>query len=395
MPRSSPAAPASSSHAPVWTGPSNARRSGTTSSRSSRSTRPAPRPLPPGTVAPPATKRITLTGRPVFTDIPAQTSLASRLTTVIWLKPNPAPKDKNEGKEKTAKPAEGPGGGSSFSIEQLVALGDVRLTSPGKTLTARDRLDAVFEAVAPTAEAGRPAPRVVAVASAPAPARPAEAVAKAEDPKAKDAAPAKPRAAGFDGRRQPRLGEGSVEARRPLDGSCREDGGRHGPCPGARRTARRRPRNRPARGDREGLPPRQRLLPPGPREGQGAGDRHHRRGDRPLESRRERHEVHRLPPRPHPAQGDRPGPGRRQGAPGQGGNRRDDDQGPGDRPRPAHRPGVGRGRGLAHPARRQRPPLRQGTSPPSPKPGPRPTPRPLPLPRRRPPPPRSRRRRRR
>jgi hypothetical protein len=94
-------------------------------------------------------KKITLTGSPVFTDAPSQFTLDARRTMVVWLKPKPpAPGAKPDApaKDKDAEEAPKPGLGSeSFEIEMLVALGDVNLRSPGKTLYARDRLDAEFE----------------------------------------------------------------------------------------------------------------------------------------------------------------------------------------------------------------------------------------------------------
>lgn len=136
----------------------------------------------PAAAAPSARKKITLTGRPRFHDVPAKTTLSAREKTIIWLTPKPA----------AAKTAEGAGSGS-FDIEALVALGDVHLTSPGKTQIARDRLDAVFvadpglaiaaPAPAPVANPGaRANPVADAKPSAPkpgAPDRPAEPEAKA------------------------------------------------------------------------------------------------------------------------------------------------------------------------------------------------------------------------
>ena len=119
-------------------------------------------------------KRIELTGNPSFSDLKSQATLDARRIMVIWLRPKPQPAA-SAPVASAAKPASGTGtapapapGGASFDLEKLVAIGDVHLTSPGKFLTARERLDAVFEAVAP---APTPAARTpVAVAAAPAPA---------------------------------------------------------------------------------------------------------------------------------------------------------------------------------------------------------------------------------
>jgi hypothetical protein len=87
-------------------------------------------------------KKITLTDHPSFAELsPSQASLKARSTLVVWLKP----KDK-EPTSATASPGATPEGASqSFDIERLVALDDVHLETPGRSLTARDRLEAVFE----------------------------------------------------------------------------------------------------------------------------------------------------------------------------------------------------------------------------------------------------------
>ena len=302
-----------------------------------------------GPLAPPATKRITLTGRPVFTDIPAQTSLASRLTTVIWLEPNPAPKDKN----KTAKPADGrESAGSSFSIEQLVA----RRRPPGRSPPARRSPPATASTPCSRPsrlETGRPAPRVVAVACYPPPAP----VAKAEDPKAKEAAPAKPAPPDSSAvanrvwakvRLKAADPTAATAAKRPLPLPPRPaDSSAAAPAPASARRSKRFDlrgnvsfHQDPEKGKEKGT------------DITGEAIDLLNQGENAT-----RFTVFHHDPTP---QGERPGPRRRQGTTRQGGNRRDDDQGPGDRPRPAHRPGVGRGRRLVDPARRQRPPLRQG-----------------------------------
>lgn len=116
--------------------------------------------------AAPASKILTLTGRPVFRDLTTSSSLEARRTLVVWLEP----KSKAD---PAAKP--GPGGvpgGSSYDLRRLFALGDVHLKQPGKHLTARDRLDAVF-----ASEPGPSAAPPTAGAAAAPPAKPPALVA--------------------------------------------------------------------------------------------------------------------------------------------------------------------------------------------------------------------------
>ncbi|MGE3821484.1 MAG: hypothetical protein AB7I30_18900, partial [Isosphaeraceae bacterium] len=99
----------------------------------------------------PALKKVTLTGRPSFVDHPSQADLSARDVLVVWLKPKTAaaPTPTPAGPAPSAAP-----NSQAFELNRLVALKDVRLTSPGKTLVARDRLDAVFESpAAPSAPA--------------------------------------------------------------------------------------------------------------------------------------------------------------------------------------------------------------------------------------------------
>lgn len=111
-----------------------------------------------------ARKQIILTGSPSFNDIPSKSSLSARRTLVVWLRPKAGQAVPATAKQKPAQGAAGPAGGQ-FEIDKLVALADVHLTAPGKTLVARDRLDAVFENVpAAATPAGAPAPSVAAVA---------------------------------------------------------------------------------------------------------------------------------------------------------------------------------------------------------------------------------------
>jgi hypothetical protein len=156
----------------------------------------APKKTAAGGAPAPLNKRIELTGNPSFSDLKSQATLDARRIMVIWLRPKPQPPAPAP-VASSAKPASRAGtapapapapGGASFDLEKLVAIGDVHLTSPGKFLTARERLDAVFEAVAPaTTPSAPPAARTVA-AAAPATTPPARTAVAAADPKAAPAA---------------------------------------------------------------------------------------------------------------------------------------------------------------------------------------------------------------
>ena len=99
-------------------------------------------------------KRITLTGDPKFFDLAQATTLDAKNEIIVWLKPKaepatpavattaPAPATVASSSQAQAKAQ--PGGGK-FDIEVLRALGDVHLLAPGRTLTARDVLVALFE----------------------------------------------------------------------------------------------------------------------------------------------------------------------------------------------------------------------------------------------------------
>lgn len=120
---------------------------------------------------PVALKRLTLTGRPAFADLTSKTSLDAHRVLAVWLAP------KNVPVAAAGQAKSDPGvkkAGMAYDIHKLVALGNVLLKSPGKTLTARDRLDAEFETpVGPTVIVDgrdRPTP---ALPNAPSPAKPA------------------------------------------------------------------------------------------------------------------------------------------------------------------------------------------------------------------------------
>ena len=101
-------------------------------------------------------KRITLTGDPKFFDLAQATSLDAKNEIIVWLKPKAEPATpevattvpattttavaSSSQTEAKAQPA-----GGKFDIEVLRALGDVHLLAPGRTLTARDVLVALFE----------------------------------------------------------------------------------------------------------------------------------------------------------------------------------------------------------------------------------------------------------
>ncbi len=125
--------------------------------------------VPPRTVKPgqppQLRKRLTLTGQPGFNDLLSKSTLNAKDVLVVWLAPKAAPAPVAN----AAKPDPGVKKSGGLDIDELVALGDVQLTSPGKTLTARDRLDAVFESPIPTVvvdDPNRPAPVVSAPANA-------------------------------------------------------------------------------------------------------------------------------------------------------------------------------------------------------------------------------------
>jgi hypothetical protein len=131
-------------------------------------------------------KKIILTGRPVLID-PAQATLDARDQIVACLKPKPKPEGASPAAP-PAPPAAAPeavavassepapaSAADSFQIEWMYALEDVHLNAPGRTMTARDRLDVEFDLlqkpavvqVDPAPSASTPAPS--ASASAPAP----------------------------------------------------------------------------------------------------------------------------------------------------------------------------------------------------------------------------------
>jgi len=145
------------------------------------------------TPAPPVRKRVTLTGKPGFADIPARATLDGRdkLSTIdVWLKPK-APTT-TPAKATPPPPGSGSGSGSgSYEIEHLVASRDVLLITPGRVVTARNDLQAAFVPVDAPASSAAKAP--VAAAPAPVPISapaPGDKVATPADPK--EAPPARP-----------------------------------------------------------------------------------------------------------------------------------------------------------------------------------------------------------
>jgi hypothetical protein len=141
---------------------------------------------------PPPARKLTLTGRPSFADVPGQASLAARGVICVWLRPRAQPAGATKGSGTAAATG-------AYEIQELVAREDVRLRSPGKTLAARDFLDAKFEHMAgllnPASLAPKPAAPAPATTPAPAPATPAESPApKTPAPAPAPAKPAEPEA---------------------------------------------------------------------------------------------------------------------------------------------------------------------------------------------------------
>jgi len=140
-------------------------------------------------------KIIVLSGsRPCFIDAPKKTSLDSASTIWVWLKPKPAaardagspaaapagfvgtgasaatpivmassraiaPPVSSAGTQSSTgddRGAKADPGGGGFQIDRLVALRDVHLLAPSKTMTARARLDADFVDAVPTPVASAP-----------------------------------------------------------------------------------------------------------------------------------------------------------------------------------------------------------------------------------------------
>jgi hypothetical protein len=159
-------------------------------------------------------KLILLTGkRPCFIDQAKKSSLDSAYLIKIWLKPKPKPasaspeaasspsslagrsdSDSGEASSVIATPAQSrlsaadaknagkagtqPGsglGGGNFDIERLLALRDVHLLAPAKTMTARERLDAEFVEPEQSPPAAAASPAKVSVASSPTAAAPEQA----------------------------------------------------------------------------------------------------------------------------------------------------------------------------------------------------------------------------
>ena len=125
--------------------------------------------------ATPTRREVTLTGDPVLIDHTQEMTLKARSSVFASLLPRPGP----PGPKPAAAPAQPGGvlGSGSFRIERVIARERVRLTTPDKTIVARDDLNAPFEEVVALAKA-EPAPASgPAVASGAAPTTPAPAVA--------------------------------------------------------------------------------------------------------------------------------------------------------------------------------------------------------------------------
>jgi hypothetical protein len=120
---------------------------------------------------PPTRREITLTGDPVLIDHTQEMTLSARRSVFASLLPRP-------GAEKPAGPGQAgakPGGAlnsGSTRIERVIAREQVVLTAPGKTIRARDELNAPFEEVVALVKA-EPAPAGAATAPARPAARPA------------------------------------------------------------------------------------------------------------------------------------------------------------------------------------------------------------------------------
>jgi hypothetical protein len=147
-------------------------------------------------------KKIILTGRPVLID-PAQATLDARDQVVASLKPKPKPKleASNPFASAAASPAAAgsepapASAADSFQIEWMYALDDVHLKAPGRTMTARDRLDVEFDALEkPAAVAIDHAPAATASGptSTPTPTPDAPAPSSAPTPEPEKAKPAEP-----------------------------------------------------------------------------------------------------------------------------------------------------------------------------------------------------------
>jgi hypothetical protein len=152
-------------------------------------------------------KIIVLSGsRPCFFDVMKKTSLDSASTIWVWLKPKP-PTAREAGASPTAaagfaapgttaatpiivasngatapptsstntrtstgdhRGANADPGGGSFQIDRLVALRDVHLLAPSKTMTARERLDADFVDAEPAAVVSAPTTKTESIPNSPA-----------------------------------------------------------------------------------------------------------------------------------------------------------------------------------------------------------------------------------
>ncbi len=140
---------------------------------------------------PPTRREITLTGDPVLIDHTQEMTLAARRSVFASILPRP-------GAEKPAGPGQaGALNSGSTRIERVVARERVVLTAPGKTIKARDELNALFEEVValvkseppaaggPTPVAPPPSPAQVAANAGPQPG--AQAKPAPDDPARKPA----------------------------------------------------------------------------------------------------------------------------------------------------------------------------------------------------------------
>jgi hypothetical protein len=151
-----------------------------------------------GTPAP-TERLITLTGDPKLEEFAKAMKLEAKRWVIVSLKPRPKAKAAtnafaaNPASTKSADPL----GSGSYQIEWMRASQDVRLTSPGKTMVARDELNARFEQVEALASSPSNSnsavieePKLVAEANPAPPAIGGPAfAAKAPEPPAKPAEP--------------------------------------------------------------------------------------------------------------------------------------------------------------------------------------------------------------
>jgi hypothetical protein len=92
-------------------------------------------------------KLVRLIGTPRLIDVAASTTLDAQKEIDVWLVPKVKPVDEKATKNGpvAAKAKAAPATGEAFQIKNLIALEDVHLKTPGKLMTARKRLDALFD----------------------------------------------------------------------------------------------------------------------------------------------------------------------------------------------------------------------------------------------------------